>query len=98
MTFINGKRIEYGWVNKLFKNNTFAGIKRGEVVWIAYDKSFNDDCGYYRINFNKTKNDLEFLITKPNPTHPQYVEHLSLKQINHIYTKKYLKTILKEDL
>jgi hypothetical protein len=95
MIFINGKRIEYGWVNKLFKNNTFAGIKNDEIVWIAYDKGFNDDCGFYKIHFKKIKKDVEFSITKPNANYPQYVEHLNIKQINHIYTKNYLKTICK---
>jgi hypothetical protein len=98
MTFINGKRIEYGWVNKLLKKDSFAGIKNGEIVWIAYDKRFNDDCGFYRINFEKNKKDIEFSISKPNGNYPQHVERLNIKQINHIYTKDYLKKIDERDV
>lgn len=97
MVFINNncvlkENFEY-WLD----GDIFAGIKNGEEVYAAFRKA---EVAYSGIFIFYFKNEYKFdfiLESKPNQMVKESTKHhLGLSNINHIYTKEYLKNVVLE--
>lgn len=113
MTFVNDNLIREHQVKDWIDNEEyFAGVKNGENVYIAFVDGKTSYNGFYEFNFIKNPHDyndlehnddyefdLEFvIISRYNPISKRRIKHyLDISDINHIYTKEYLRTsIFKE--
>lgn len=96
MTFINNNCIlEKDVENWIDNEEFFAGIKNGEEVYAAFrhDKiAYSGLFTFYFTNEDKLQLILE---TKPNEMIKESTKHyLKSSNINHIYTKEYLKNVV----
>jgi hypothetical protein len=112
--FVNDNCIEEKDIKKWIDNDDyFAGVRNGEEVFIAFKDSGMRYTGFYEFNFIKIphdykeleKNDnydfdLQFIIiSRDNPIINRDIKHyLNFYEINHIYTKEYLKNVVLKNL
>lgn len=114
MTFVNDNYIDDSKVKEWIDNEEyFAGVKNGENVYIAFIDGKTSYSGFHEFNFIKVphdykglerKDDYEYdirflIIARDNPIVGGDIKHfLDIKDINHIYTKEYLRNVLLENL
>jgi hypothetical protein len=109
LTFVNDNVIRDNEVKEWIDNEEyFAGVKNGENVYMAFVDGKIVYSGFFEFNFIKiphenkddNENDIKFLIiARDNPIVSGDIKHyLSIKDINHIYTKEYLRNVLLENL
>jgi hypothetical protein len=114
LTFVNDNLIRDNQVKEWIDNEEyFAGVKNGENVYIAFIDGKTSYSGFHDFNFIKlphdykdleSKDDYEYdikflIISRNHPILKRDIKHyLSIKDINHIYTKEYLKNVLLENL
>jgi hypothetical protein len=110
LTFVNDNVIRDNEVKSWIDNEEyFAGIKNGENVFIAFVDGKNRYIGFHEFNFIKiphdykdleNKDDYEYdvqfvIISRNHPILKRDIKHyLDIKDINHIYTKEYIKNVL----